>query len=109
MPSQAHLDHHGLAYCAHPDMPGHASPGAVELLRISRLFIPDAASDHHGRSTMLNVGLSGRAPRFCRFAKRLGSRLRRPSAGAADEWGGLPHRNRLSAEESGNGYEVNGR
>lgn len=40
--SHAHLDHHGLAHHVHPDVPVYASRGTIEMLRASRLFVPDA-------------------------------------------------------------------
>jgi len=41
--SHAHLDHHGLAHHVHPDIPVYASRGTIEMLKVSRIFIPDAA------------------------------------------------------------------
>lgn len=41
--SHAHLDHHGLARHVHPDVPVYASRGTIEMLKASRLFVPDAA------------------------------------------------------------------
>lgn len=41
--SHAHLDHHGLAYHVHPDIPVYGSRGTIEMLRASKLFVPDAA------------------------------------------------------------------
>ncbi|MDZ4197735.1 MAG: MBL fold metallo-hydrolase, partial [Kiritimatiellia bacterium] len=40
--SHSHLDHYGLAHHAHPDIPVYASPGTIAMLRVSKLFIPDA-------------------------------------------------------------------
>jgi ribonuclease J len=40
--SHAHLDHHGLAHHVHPDVPVYASRGTIEMLRVSKLFVPDA-------------------------------------------------------------------
>jgi ribonuclease J len=40
--SHAHLDHHGLAHHVHPDVPVYASRGTIEMLKASRLFVPDA-------------------------------------------------------------------
>ena len=42
--SHAHLDHHGLAHHIHPDVPVYGSRGTLEMLRVSNLFIPDAAA-----------------------------------------------------------------
>ena len=41
--SHAHLDHYGLAHHVHPDIPVYGSRGTIEMLRASKLFIPDAA------------------------------------------------------------------
>jgi ribonuclease J len=41
--SHAHLDHHGLAHHVHPDVPVYGSRGTIEMLRASKLFVPDAA------------------------------------------------------------------
>jgi ribonuclease J len=41
--SHAHLDHHGLAHHVHPDMPVYGSRGTIAMLKVSRLFVPDAA------------------------------------------------------------------
>ncbi len=41
--SHAHLDHHGLAHHVHPDIPVYGSRGTIEMLRASKLFVPDAA------------------------------------------------------------------
>lgn len=41
--SHAHLDHHGLAHHVHPDVPVYASRGTIEMLKVSQLFLPDAA------------------------------------------------------------------
>jgi len=40
--SHAHIDHHGLAHHVHPDVPVYASQGTIEMLGVSRLFLPDA-------------------------------------------------------------------
>jgi ribonuclease J len=42
--SHAHLDHHGLAHHVHPDVPVYASPGTIEMLKVSALFISDAVA-----------------------------------------------------------------
>ena len=41
--SHAHMDHHGLAHHVHPDIPVYGSRGTIEMLRASKLFVPDAA------------------------------------------------------------------
>lgn len=41
--SHAHLDHYGLAHYVHPDIPVYGSRGTIELLRASKLFVPDPA------------------------------------------------------------------
>src|SRR5450759_1694243 len=41
--SHAHLDHYGLAHYVHPDIPVYGSRGTIEMLRASKLFVPDAA------------------------------------------------------------------
>ncbi len=41
--SHAHLDHHGLAHHVHPEVPVYASAGTIEMLKVSKLFVPDAA------------------------------------------------------------------
>jgi ribonuclease J len=41
--SHAHMDHYGLTHYIHPDIPVYASPGTIELLRLSKLFLPDAS------------------------------------------------------------------
>ena len=41
--SHAHLDHHGLAHHVHPEVPVYASAGTIEMLKVSKLFMPDAA------------------------------------------------------------------
>jgi len=41
--SHAHLDHHGLAHHVHPDVPVYGSRGTIEMLRASKLFVPNAA------------------------------------------------------------------
>ncbi len=41
--SHAHLDHHGLAHHVHPDVPVYGSRGTIEMLKVSHLFVPDAA------------------------------------------------------------------
>lgn len=41
--SHAHLDHYGLVQHIHPDVPVYGSRGTIEMLRASKLFIPDAA------------------------------------------------------------------
>jgi ribonuclease J len=41
--SHAHLDHYGLAHHVHPDIPVYGSRGTIEMLRTSKLFLPDAA------------------------------------------------------------------
>ena len=40
--SHAHLDHYGLAHQIHPDVPVYGSPGTLEILKASKLFIPEA-------------------------------------------------------------------
>jgi len=40
--SHAHLDHYGLAHHVHPNVPIYGSRGTIEMLRASKLFIPDA-------------------------------------------------------------------
>jgi len=41
--SHAHLDHHGLAHHVHPGVPVYASAGTIEMIKVSKLFVPDAA------------------------------------------------------------------
>lgn len=41
--SHAHMDHYGLAHYVHPDIPVYASRGTIELLRLSKLFLPDTS------------------------------------------------------------------
>ena len=41
--SHAHLDHYGLVHHVHPDVPVYGSRGTIEMLRASKLFIPDTA------------------------------------------------------------------
>jgi len=41
--SHAHLDHYGLAHYVHSDIPVYGSRGTIEMLRASKLFVPDAA------------------------------------------------------------------
>jgi ribonuclease J len=41
--SHAHLDHYGLAHHVHPDVPVYGSRGTIEMLKVSTLFVPDAA------------------------------------------------------------------
>ena len=41
--SHAHLDHHGLAHHVHPDVPVYGSRGTIEMLKASKLFVPDAS------------------------------------------------------------------
>ncbi|HUS85391.1 MAG TPA: MBL fold metallo-hydrolase [Anaerolineales bacterium] len=41
--SHAHLDHYGLAHYVHPDIPVYGSRGTIEMLRASKLFVPDAS------------------------------------------------------------------
>ena len=40
--SHAHLDHHGLAHHIHPDIPIYASRGTIEMIKVSKIFVPDA-------------------------------------------------------------------
>lgn len=40
--SHAHLDHYGLAHHVHPKIPVYGSFGTIEMLRASKLFVPDA-------------------------------------------------------------------
>jgi len=40
--SHAHLDHHGLAHHVHPNVPVYGSAGTLAMLRVSKLFVPDA-------------------------------------------------------------------
>lgn len=40
--SHAHLDHHGLAHHVHPNVPVYGSLGTIEMLKVSKLFVPDA-------------------------------------------------------------------
>jgi len=41
--SHAHLDHHGLAHHVHPGVPVYGSRGTIEMLKASKLFVPDAS------------------------------------------------------------------
>lgn len=41
--SHAHLDHHGLAHHVHPDIPVYGSPGTIEMIKVSNVFVPDAS------------------------------------------------------------------
>lgn len=58
--SHAHMDHHGLAHHVHPDIPILASPGTIEMLKASHLFVPDASMPSNTRemptSSAVQVG-----------------------------------------------------
>lgn len=53
--SHAHLDHYGLAHHVHPDVPVYASRGTIEMLKVSRIFIPDAAVPQNIRELPLGT------------------------------------------------------
>jgi ribonuclease J len=42
--SHAHLDHHGLAHHVHSSVPVYGSRGTIAMLKVSTLFVPDAAT-----------------------------------------------------------------
>lgn len=52
--SHAHLDHHGLAHYLHPSIPVYGSKGTIEMLRASKLFIPNASIPENVRDLPKN-------------------------------------------------------